>query len=48
MFQISVVKEYRKDKTKIRIHDDYIGKGNKQIKEMLVSLVINSQRRSIG
>ncbi len=36
-----VVKEYIKDKTKIRIHSDYITQENKTTKEMLVSLVIN-------
>ena len=38
---MNVVKEYVNDKTKIRIHDDYISQDNKETKEMLVSLVIN-------
>ena len=38
---MNIVKEYVDDKTKIRIHDDYISQDNKDTKEMLVSLVIN-------
>ena len=38
---MNVVKEYINDKTKIRIHNDYISKDDKETKEMLVSLVIN-------
>lgn len=38
---MNVVKEYEIDKTKIRIHDDYISQESKDTKEMLVSLVIN-------
>ena len=38
---MSVVKEYEIDKTKIRIHDNYISQDSKNTKEMLVSLVIN-------
>lgn len=38
---MNVVKEYVSEKTKIRIHDDYISEDNKNTKEMLVSLVIN-------
>ncbi len=38
---MNVVKEYVNDKTKIRIHNDYISKDDKETKEMLVSLVIN-------
>ena len=38
---MNVVKEYITDKTKIRIHDDYISQDGKDTKEMLVSLVIN-------
>ena len=38
---MNIVKEYVDDKTKIRIHDDYISQENKDTKEMLVSLVIN-------
>lgn len=38
---MNVVKEYVNDKTKIRIHDDYISQKSKETKEMLVSLVIN-------
>lgn len=38
---MNVVKEYVIDKTKVRIHDDYISQENKDTKEMLVSLVIN-------
>lgn len=37
---MNVVKEYVNDKTKIRIHDDYISQDSKETKEMLVSLVI--------
>lgn len=38
---MNVVKEYEIDKTKIRIHDDYISQESKDTKDMLVSLVIN-------
>lgn len=38
---MNVVKECEIDKTKIRIHDDYINLEGKDTKEMLVSLVIN-------
>lgn len=38
---MKVVKEYEIDKTKIRIHDDYIRQESKGTKEMLISLVIN-------
>lgn len=38
---MNVVREYVNDKTKIRIHNDYISKDDKETKEMLVSLVIN-------
>lgn len=38
---MNVIKEYEIDKTKIRIHDDYISQDNKDTKEMLVSLAIN-------
>ena len=38
---MNVVKEYVNDKTKIRIHNDYISKDDKETKEMLVSLAIN-------
>jgi len=37
-----MVKEYLSDKTKIRIHDDYIdSKDKKQTKEIIISMVIN-------
>ena len=39
---MSIVKEYIKDKTKIRIHDDYIDKEEqKMAKEMIISMIIN-------
>lgn len=38
---MNVVKEYVNDKTKIRIHDDYISQDSKDTKEMIISLVIN-------
>lgn len=38
---MSVVKEYYDDKTKIKIHDDYITE-EKEVKEIIISLVINS------
>ena len=38
---MNVVKEYVNDKTKIRIHDDYISQDSKATKEMLISLAIN-------
>lgn len=38
---MNVVKEYEIDRTKIRIHDDYISKECKNTKEMLISLAIN-------
>ena len=37
---MNVVKEYIDDKTKIRIHDDYISKENKETKELIISIVI--------
>ena len=37
---MKVVKEYIYDKTKIRIHDDYISQGNKETKEIIISIVI--------
>lgn len=37
-----MIKEYLSDKTKIRIHDDYINsKDNKEIKEIIISMMIN-------
>lgn len=44
---MNVVKEYVNDKTKIRIHNDYISKDDKETKEMLVSLVINYLKNRI-
>ncbi len=38
---MNIVKEYIDEKTKIRIHDDYISEDSKNTKEMLISLVIN-------
>lgn len=38
---MNVVKEYSDEKTKIRIHDDYISEDSKNTKEMLISVVIN-------
>ncbi len=38
---MQVVKEYVKDRTKIRIHDDYITKESKETKELIVNLVID-------
>ena len=38
---MNVIKEYEIDKTKIRIHDDYISQDSKNTKEMIVSIVIN-------
>lgn len=38
---MSTVKEYINEKTKIRIHDDYISQEHKKTKEMLISLIIN-------
>ena len=37
---MNVVKEYIDDKTKIRIHDDYISQENKETKEIIISMVI--------
>lgn len=37
---MNVVKEYINDKTKIRIHDDYIRQENKETKEIIISIVI--------
>ena len=37
---MNVVKEYIDDKTKIRIHDDYISQKNKETKEIIISIVI--------
>jgi len=39
---MSIVKEYYDQKTKIKIHNDYITNENKEIKEMIISLVINT------
>ena len=39
---MNVVKEFNKQGTEIRIHDDYIGKENdKNIRELLLSLIVN-------
>lgn len=39
---MNVVKEFTKDKTIIRIHDDYINTDEaKRIKEIIISLIIN-------
>ncbi len=39
---MNIVKEYLDEKTKIRIHDDYIDtKEQKEIKEILISLMVN-------
>lgn len=39
---MNVVKEYYDEKTKIRIHDDYIkDKDKKETKELIISLVVN-------
>ncbi len=43
---MNIVKEYVDDKTKIRIHADYISQDSKATKEMLVSLVINYIKKS--
>lgn len=37
---MNVVKEYIDDKTKIRIHDDYISQEDKETKEIIISIVI--------
>ena len=37
---MNVVKEYYDEKTKIRIHDDYIN-DKKETKELIISLVVN-------
>jgi len=37
---MNVVKEYIDDRTKIRIHDDFISKENKETKELIISIVI--------
>ncbi len=37
---MKVVKEYIDDKTKIRIHDDYISQEKKETKEIIISIVI--------
>lgn len=43
---MKIIKEYSDDKTKIRIHDDYIGtKEDKIIKEIIISLMINSLKK---
>ena len=39
---MSIIKEYIKDKTKIRIHDEYIDKEEQKVaKEMIISMIIN-------
>ena len=39
---MNVVKEYYDEKTKIRIHDDYIkDEDKKETKELIISLVVN-------
>lgn len=44
---MNIVKEYSNEKTKIRIHDDYIDKNEqKNIKEMVISLVLNQLKNS--
>lgn len=39
---MSIVKEYFDEKTKIKIHNDYITNEEKEIKEIIIALVINS------
>lgn len=43
---MSIVKEYEKDKTKIRIHDDFVGtEENSRVKEIIISLVVNKIKK---
>jgi hypothetical protein len=40
--KMNIVKEYSNEKTKIRIHDDYIDTNEeKKIKEIIISLMIS-------
>lgn len=37
-----IIKEYENEKTKVRIHDDFVDKNEeKKIREILISLMIN-------
>lgn len=38
---MNIVKEYTLDKTKIRIHNDFISQESKDTKEMIISIVMN-------
>ena len=46
---MGIVKEYIENKTKIRIHDDFVGtQHEKRIKEIVMSLVINKIKKNNG
>ena len=46
---MGIVKEYIENKTKIRIHDDFVGtEDEKRIKEIVMSLVINKIKKNNG
>ena len=46
---MGIVKEYMENKTKIRIHDDFVGtEDEKRIKEIVMSLVINKIKKNNG
>lgn len=40
---MSIVKEYKSEQTKIRIHDDFINSADvNEIKNIIISLIINT------
>ena len=44
---MGIVKEYMENKTKIRIHDDFVGtEDEKRVKEIVMSLVINKIKKN--
>ena len=46
---MGIVKEYIENKTKIRIHDDFVGtEDEKRIKEIVMRLVINKIKKNNG
>ena len=46
---MGIVKEYIENKTKFRIHDDFVGtEDEKRVKEIVMSLVINKIKKNNG
>ncbi|MBR2588493.1 MAG: hypothetical protein IKD77_04725 [Bacilli bacterium] len=45
---MNIVKEYFDEKTKIRIHDDYIDTNDNSVKEIIIAIMINSLKNNIS